>query len=117
MFPVNLRRLLNLLLVVALAAGLVSHGVQAADMAAKMSMDAGSTMPMSGKCDGCGGEGKDCMSPGTCSLICGTVFALPATSPVFHVLPAAPGEFAAIPAGVGWNSPPDPYPPRSTILS
>lgn len=113
----KLRRLTNLLLVVALAAGLVTHSVQAAGMAAKMSIAASSTMPMSGKCDGCSGEGKGCMSLGTCSLICGMVFALPVASAVIERLPAVPAELAAIPAGVGWSAPPDPYPPRPPVLS
>jgi hypothetical protein len=117
MFLAKLRRVTNLLLVVALAAGLVSHGVQAADMAAKMSMAAASAMPMSGKCDGCSGDGKGCMSSGTCSLICATVFALPVAGAVIELFPLVSEESAAISARAGWNSPPDPYPPRPTNLS
>lgn len=115
MFVLKLRRLTDLLLIVALAAGLVVHGVQAANMAAKMSMVAASTMPMSGECDGCCDDG--CISLGGCSLICRTVLALHVVSPVFQLLPATLGEFGAIPARVGWNALPDPYPPRPTILS
>lgn len=112
----RVRRITVLLLTLALTAGLMSHGIRAADMGVKMAVAAASDMPISGKCDGCS-DGRDGMQAGTCSPYCGTVSALPSAPAVYDVLPIDTQQYAAVPAATGLGVPPDPYPPRPSVLS
>jgi hypothetical protein len=112
----KLRRLINLLLVVALAAGFVTQGVQAADMRAKMTMTAGA-MPTPHGCDGCSGDDNPCASLGGCSMTCGNILALPVANAAVDLLHAGSREPAAVLPLAGWSAPPDPHPPRPAILS
>ncbi len=115
----KIRRILAALMAIALAAGLSMHGLGGPDMNIKSAMAVASDMPMSrdmpNKCDGCAGNEKG-VAPAVCSAFCGTVIAFPAVV-VFSSVPAeklAPtGERIAI----GRADPPDPYPPRSIVLS
>lgn len=108
--------MIHLLLVVALAAGFVTQGVQVAGMGAKMAMTA-STMPMPNGCDGCSGDDNPCASSGACSVACGNTLAPPLVTASLDLLPARAEEPAATPTPAGWRAPPDPHPPRPTILS
>ena len=110
------RRLTVLLLAVALAAGLVAYGVRATEMGAHMAVATASEMPMSGQCDGCSGGGEGC-TLGTCSVCCGNFTGLPVIIIVFYMLPLDAGGHAVTPIGPGWRPPPDPYPPKSAVLS
>ena len=104
------------LLALALAMGLVAHAVRVAGMNHKMSM-ASSTMHMCDQGD-CGTDGEQpCKSAGTCSLLCNGMIALPATTAMLDVPPAAAAPICAVQAGPGWSAPPDPYPPRPSVLS
>ena len=71
---------------------------------------------MSGMCDGCGGGNDGCVAAGTCSLTCGSVFVQPAANAGVQLLIAVTGDLPAYLAWVSWNAPPDPYPPRPSIL-
>ncbi len=116
------RRLVVIVLSVALSAGLVLRSAQAIAMdtmeppaaAAAATPDTAMPMPMPDKCDGCAGHEK---AMGGCSASCANFFAL---------LPAVVG-FVSVPvetvgpcveaSATGHAFPPDPYPPRPSILS
>lgn len=101
---------------VALILGLAAYGVAAADMGAKMMPTADGAMAPAGMCNGCGG-GDDGMPATACNALCGgTVALLPEFVPiaVAAVEPAIP---VAMPPHLGRAGPPDPYPPRLSILS
>lgn len=106
----KVRRLLGLLLALALGLTGIVQGVQASDMAVKMSAASIGDMPTPGGCGGCDGdEGM----PMACSAPClSSVAAILPTGLV--VAPRAsvslPVPFAASVAD--HHGPPDPYPPR-----
>src|SRR5262249_14668571 len=111
----TVRRLFVLVLSVALATALVARAVQAtqADMtAAAMTTD----MPMHGMCDGCAGSEK-AVTPAACALsFCGMMAVAPITA-AFDPLAAEIIRPAAEPTLTGHVFPPDPYPPRSSVVS
>jgi hypothetical protein len=113
-----LRRWFALCAILALSLGLVAHGVAAAQMDAKMmtAAAAGEMSPSSGGCDGCG-SGDDGMSAIGCFALCGgTVAVLPSVAPLTFIAVerTTPRTVRSDPGRVG---PPDPYPPRSSVLS
>ena len=114
----KIRRLSTLLMAVVLAVGLITHGFGGPNIVAKSAMGAAHDMPMmpmSGKCDGCAGDEKGVM-PTACDAFCGAVI----TMPLAVILDAVPAEIlnpTAGPDAIGHTLPPDPYPPRTTILS
>lgn len=113
----RIRRLFALLLVAALAIGPGIHGVQASDMAAKMSVadDAAGGVPMPSGCGGCTGD--DDGMPMACSAICGsTISAILPTAPSVVPSPLASPTALFTTAVVDHHGPPDPYPPRPTSL-
>ena len=122
------------MLALTLAVGLVAQSVRAANMGAKMgmgttmvNMDGNMGMPAVGsmsmchqchecKSDGCKGDG--CLSLGSCAACCGTnVAALPVLTAVVEMLLAERPARITAPLGVGWAAPPDPYPPRPSVLT
>jgi hypothetical protein len=112
----RLRHLGRLLLALALAMGLVTHAARATGMDGKMSM-ASSAMQTCDQGD-CGTGGSEpCKSQAACSLLCSGIIALPAMTAVLDVPPAATAPHATIRVGPGWSTPPDPYPPRLSVLS
>ncbi|MGH6701841.1 MAG: hypothetical protein ACRECG_00295 [Bradyrhizobium sp.] len=85
-------------------------------MATKMTTAAANDLPMPGGCSGCSGDDQG-MSM-ACFAVCGSVAVAilpvaPAIAAVGLVSPSTP-PVAAI---AGHHGPPDPYPPRPTILS
>jgi hypothetical protein len=116
MLLAKLRGWVHLLLAVALVTGVVTQGVHAADMSAKMAV-ANSGMPMPDSCGGCCGDDSSCASSGVCSVACGHIPALPVAGVRLHPVPLHSGEPGAVLTRVGWSAPPDPYPPRPTIMS
>lgn len=112
----RLRHLGHLLLALALAMGLVTLAARATSMDGRMSM-AASAIQMCDHGD-CGGGGSEpCKSQGTCALLCSGVIGLPATTAVLDVPPAVTAPHVTIRVGPGWSAPPDPYPPRLSVLS
>jgi hypothetical protein len=115
------RRLFVFTLSMAMAIGLSAHAVRATQMELKAVGAMATDMPTSGapassKCDGCGDEQK-AISPAACSAYCASIVALPITLVLFD---AVPNEILGHPVklvGTGHADPPDPYPPRPTILS
>ena len=111
------RHLIALFLALALVVAGTIQVVQASDMAVKMS--AGPTaneMPMPDGCGGCGGS--DDGAPMTCFAACSsTITAILTSTPLvaFVALVSPTVPFGA--AITGLHGPPDPYPPRPSILS
>lgn len=106
----KVRRLIGLFLALTLSLTGVVQGVQASDMAVKMSAASIGDMPTPDGCSGCNGD--DGM-PMACSAVCGTsVPAILPTSPV--VAPRSPLSLpvALVASVVEHHGPPDPYPPR-----
>jgi len=124
----KIRRIPALMLALALAGGLVVHGFAGPEMALKSTIAAKSTMasagdvpmstdmPMPGKCNGCAGDEKGVASA-ACSAFCVTLIALPSVAAVLDVVPAEALDPAVESHATGHADPPDPYPPRPTILS
>jgi hypothetical protein len=112
----RVRRFSVLALALALVVGIVTHGARAANMDVKMTMTAASDMAMPGKCDGCG-TGNDKMSGVACAAPCGGMVAMLVADIVLPMLPVAISSWTVAPAVADWAAPPDPYPPRPTVLS
>ena len=117
------RRLFVIVLSVALATGLAMRSGQtvamdlktaAAPAAATMTSDMG--MPTSGKCIGCAGTEK-AMASGACSAFCGSAIALLSVVVAFGPVWVHTIEPSVAAIATGHAIPPDPYPPRPTILS
>jgi len=118
----KIRRISAVLMALVLAVGLATHGFGGSDIIVKSSMTAASDMPMSsdmplhGKCNGCAGDEKG-LAPAACSAFCGAVIALPMTAVVLDAIPDETLSPMAGAGAIGRANPPDPYPPRPTILS
>jgi hypothetical protein len=115
------RRIAVFVLAMAMALGLSAHAMRAAHMdlkaAAATAADIpASGMPASSKCDGCGDDQK-AISPAACSAYCSSIVALPTTCPILGAVPHATPGHSEIPIATGHAFPPDPYPPRPSILS
>jgi len=115
----KIRRISASLMAVILAIGLSTHGLVGPKMITSSAMTLASDMPMSGdmpgKCDGCAGDEKG-LAPAFCSAFCGTVM----PSPVMTVLYVVPAEILTPTSeriALGRAEPPDPYPPRTIVLS
>jgi hypothetical protein len=122
MLPEKTRRISALLSALVLAVGLVAHGFAGPDIVVQSAVTAAidvpmsGDMPMPGKCDGCAGDEKG-VALAACSAFCGAVIAAPSVMAIFVAVPI---ETLAPSAGAiftGHTDPPDPYPPRPTILS
>lgn len=113
-----LRRWFGLCAILALSLGLVAHSVAAAQMDAKMmtAAAAGEMSPSSGGCDGCGGGDGGMPAIGCFALCGGTVAVLPIVAPLKTVAVEQPSP-VAVRSDPGRVGPPDPYPPRSSVLS
>jgi hypothetical protein len=110
------RRLLVLLLSVALATGLTVRFVDAGTIE-MTAMSAAADMLMHGKCDGCAGNEK-AMAPTACSTYCAGLTALPAiVGAAIDLLADNSVRLAVERAATGHAFPPDPYPPRPIVLS
>jgi hypothetical protein len=115
------RRLFVVVLSVALAGGLVVRSVQCgivdtmAPAAATAAASIDTDMPMSGKCNGCAGD-EEAMAA-ACSALCGSAVALLPFAVAFEqasIETVSPRISSPVTAHA---FPPDPYPPRPSILS
>ena len=111
----KVRPILGLLLALTLVVSGGVQGVEASDMAVKMSTASTSNIPMPGGCSGCSGDDG---LPMACFAVCGSTMSaiLPAAPSVAPSALASPTALF-ITAVVGHHEPPDPYPPRPTSLS
>jgi hypothetical protein len=88
--------------------------VKSANAASGMSMP--NDMPMPGKCNGCAGN-ENGVASAACVAFCSAAIALPVTPAVLHAVPAETLSPTRKPGASGLADPPDPYPPKSPILS
>src|SRR6516165_4327742 len=114
------RRVFVIVLSVALATGVAVRSVQALAMdvaapAATAAMTTDTDLPMSGKCSGCARDEK-AMAAG-CSALCGSAVAVLPLVVAFGPISVETIGPSATPAATGHAFPPDPYPPRPTVLS
>jgi len=107
-------RISALLTTLVLVVGVATHGLGVPEPTLKSAT--ASDMPMPGKCNGCAGDEKGA-TPAACSAFCGTVIAVPLVTVVFDAVPAETLNPTVAPDAIGRAEPPDPYPPRPTILS
>lgn len=118
----KIRRISTVLAALVLAAGLVTHGFDGTDMIVKSTAIAASdaamsgNMPMPGKCNGCAGDEKG-LAPTACSAFCGAVIASPLVEAVLYNVLAETLKPTAGPDAISHTDPPDPHPPRPTILN
>lgn len=113
-----LMRVLVIAFAALFAASTVAHAVSMTVMSVKMGLaaDAG-PMDMT-DCDGCGSGGSDDESAAACDMICAPPFV--ATFDIGKAFqPLNPGiiDTPRVSGLTGYTGPPDPYPPRSLILS
>ena len=120
----RIRRLCAVFLALTLAVGVSTHGVHASDMGVKMAASAASGMPMPGKCASgmpmpgkCDCGGNDKMSVASCSSQCTGISAIQAPSLALDIVLVGGYADVAAPPATGHTRPPDPYPPRPTVLS
>jgi len=119
MLPDFVRRIAAVLLTLVFVFGPVANGVYAFSMGAKMTVTASSDAHSPSKCDDCGAA-KGRMPAGTCSAAsyCSGPTTFPsANNAVFGPLPGnmlAPYDARHL---TGSADAPDPYPPRTIILS
>ena len=86
-------------------------------MGGKMEASAPMAMPATGSCQSCGGGDESGMVMGACFALCAGTSALPAG---FVAAPDAVAErltATIATAGIGHFGQPDPFPPRSIVLS
>ena len=109
-------RLLVLVLSLALGTAIVARSVQATQL--DLGVGAMSTsMPMNGDCNGCAGSDK-AMLPGACAAsFCSIIMSVAPIAVTFDAVVIGVVSPAVQPAIAGHIFPPDPYPPRSSVLS
>jgi hypothetical protein len=111
------RRISAILLTLSLAFGPGALSVHASSMGAKMAAVASSATHSPSKCDDCGAA-KAGMSGGTCAVNCSGLTAFfSADEALFDWLPVNTRKPYGARHGNGHTAPPEPYPPRPTILS
>lgn len=104
--------------ILAVSLGLVAHSVAAAQMDAKMmtAAAAGEMSASSGGCNGCGDDDGGMPAMGCFAPCGGSVAVLPSVAPLKTVAVEQPGP-VTVRSDPGRVRPPDPYPPRSSVLS
>jgi hypothetical protein len=109
------RRIAVILLTLALAWGPGMSGALASP-SSKASVMMSSDMHPSGKCNDCGGSNAG-MPLATCSISCSGIVAVAQGTMIASRQSRAVHSFVVTSDMTGRNIPPDPYPPRPTILS
>lgn len=113
----TVRRIAAILLTVALALGPGMSGVFASPDHGQSVVMMSSDMHSSGKCNDCDG-GKAGMPATTCSIGCSGIMAV-APEGMTPVVPPSEAVIGLVAASdpMGRTIPPEPYPPKSTILN
>ena len=109
------RRLLAILLTLSLTLGPAVNGVHASSMGAKMAVMSLSDAHAQGNCNDCPGS-KSGLSLGACSVCCTGVPAVSPNVAAIDFLPAETQGYLTPGLLADHHIPPDPYPPRSTVL-
>ena len=102
-----------LFLALALVAGFVLHGVRVAQTNASIPVFA-MQVSMPEGCDGCDENGK---TLSTCSLLCTGIVAIGPAAVEHRAIEASFAYALADVVGVSLREPPDPFPPKSLVLS
>lgn len=110
------RRLLAILLTLSLTLGPAVSGVHASSMGAKMAVISLGDAHHQGHCKDCPGS-KNGSSPGDCSACCTGVPGVSVSATAIDVLPATTQRYLTPKYLADYRVPPDPYPPRLTVLS
>jgi len=110
------RPLLAVLLTLSLTLGPAVNGVHASSMGAKMAMISLSDADAQGNCNDCP-ESKSGLPLGSCSVCCTGVAAVSADVAAIDFLPGETQRYLPSNLLPDRHVPPDPYPPRSTVLS
>lgn len=99
------------------AASVVVHAASATTMAVKMALADGGAMDMA-DCDGCGsGDAGDKSGP-PCDMVCIAPFVATVNAEASPAFPMSATAVTWVSRDfAGRTGPPDPYPPRSLILS
>ena len=109
-------RLSAVVLILALAIGPAGSGMLMSSMTGKMAtISLSDTQPM-GPCKDCGGS-KNGVPVGACSMHCTGMAAVSPELTSVGDVPAGKQEYRTRPVLAGRYFPPDPYPPRSIVLS
>jgi hypothetical protein len=109
----TLRHICAALLVLAFALGTVTQAVQAGDMAVKLATAASSDKPMPSGCNACG---DDDMGNMACGVVCAVPTAvMPDKAAVSDLQSVVITDFEDE-FGVGRTGPPDPFPPKHSLL-
>jgi hypothetical protein len=109
----TLRKICAALLVLAFALGTVTQAVQASDMAVKLATTASSDKPMPAGCNGCGDDNMGNMA---CAVVCAVPAAVMPDNVAVSDLQAAIVTCLEDEVGVGRTGPPDPFPPKPSLL-
>ena len=107
------RPLLAVVLTLSLTLGPAVNGVQASSMGAKMAMI---SLSDGGNCNDCP-ESKSGLPLGACSVCCTGVAAVSADVAAIDFLPGETQGYLTSSPLTDRHIPPDPHPPRSTVLS
>ena len=108
-------RLSAMLLILALAIG-AGSGMLMSSMTGKMAAISLSDAQPMGHCKDCGGS-KSGVPVGSCSMHCTGMAAISPEPTSVGDVPAGMQEYPARAILAGHYIPPDPYPPRSSVLS
>lgn len=122
------RRTWVALMAALLVIGLATHGLGGPDIVLKSAMAAAdeismpgdmpmsSEAPMPGKCSGCAGHERGVMAA-ACAAFCGAAVTIPSAAVVLYAVPVKILRPTTARIGISRNEPPDPYPPRTIVLS
>ena len=110
------RRLFAILLTLSLTLGPAVSGVHASSMGATMAVVSLSDAHGQGDCNDCPGS-KSGVPPGACSVCCTGVGAVSPDVAAIDFLPAETQRYLIPSRLADHHVPPDPYPPRPTVLS
>ncbi len=109
-------RLSTMLLILSLMLGPAGSSMRAASMIAKMAPVALSATHAPGNCNDCAG-GKNGVPVNACSVYCTGMVAISPDVATIDDVPAEAGRYLTPRLLAGHHVFPDPYPPRSVVLS
>ncbi len=110
------RRLLVMLLTLSLTLGPAVNRVHATSMSMKLAVMSLGDAHHQGNCKDCPGS-KNGLSPGECSACCTAVPGVSVPLAAIDILPAETQRHVTPKSLADHRMPPDPYPPRPTVLN
>jgi len=110
------RRLLVILLTLSLTLGPAVNRVHASSMSMKVAVISLGDAHHQGNCKDCPGS-KNGLSPSECSACCTAVSGVSVPVAAIDIFPAETQRYLTPKSLADYRIPPDPYPPRPTVLS